>query len=54
MQTIDWFILFFGVLLISGGYRSIKKRLAHTDIGAFEGNSAVNLGWRVVCFRNGV
>jgi hypothetical protein len=45
MSIIDGFILLFGCVLSFSGYRSIKKRFADTDMGAFEGNSAVNLGW---------
>jgi hypothetical protein len=30
---------------VFGGYRAIKKRSTNTDVGEYEGDSAVNLGW---------
>jgi hypothetical protein len=41
----DWFIIVLGAVLIFGGYRSIKKRQADTDVGNWEGPTAVKIGW---------
>jgi hypothetical protein len=44
-KFVDWGILLMGLALVFGGYRAIKKRQTNTDVGNYEGDSAVNLGW---------
>jgi hypothetical protein len=41
----DWFIIILGAVLLYGGYRSINKRRAITDVGDWEGPTAVKIGW---------
>lgn len=45
IEFLDWAILIMGLALVIGGYRAIRKRSTSTDVGEFEGDSAVNLGW---------
>jgi hypothetical protein len=45
IKFLDWAILIMGLALVFGGYRAIKKRSTNTDVGEYEGDSAVKLGW---------
>ena len=45
MDAIEVFALLFGVVLILSGYRAIRKRATHTNLGWFTEDGAIRLGW---------
>jgi len=41
---IRWFVLLFGAVGLFSGLRAIRKRYVYTDVGEYEGESAVRWG----------
>jgi hypothetical protein len=44
-KFIEWALLILGILLVFTGRRTIKKRHTLTDLGEYEGDRAVRMGW---------
>jgi len=45
IKFIEWALMILGALLVFTGRRTIKKRYTLTDLGEYEGERAVRLGW---------
>jgi len=45
IKFIEWALLVLGALLVFTGWRTIKKRYTLTDLGEYQGERAVRLGW---------
>ena len=44
-KFIEWALLVLGAVLVFTGRQTIKKRHTTTDLGEYEGERAVRLGW---------
>jgi uncharacterized membrane protein YraQ (UPF0718 family) len=44
-KFLDWVFVLLGAMLFFGGWRSIHKHRAQTDMGEYVGKRAVLLGW---------